>query len=47
MNSAASSTDDPEPVTIGIDLGGTGTRVIALDTEGVSTAKLRSPLVAR
>ena len=27
--------DDGRPVAIGIDLGGTGTRIVALDTDGV------------
>jgi glucokinase len=47
MNIAASSTDDPQPVTIGIDLGGTGTRVIALDTEGVIRNQTTTPTPVR
>jgi glucokinase len=47
MNSASPSAEDPRPVTIGIDLGGTGTRVIALDTEGVIRNQATTPTPAR
>ena len=47
MSSASPSAADPQPVTIGIDLGGTGTRVIALDPEGTILNQATTPTPAR
>jgi glucokinase len=47
MISAACSADGLEPVTIGIYVGGTGTRVIALDTEGVIRNQTTTPTPGR
>jgi len=39
----SASDDDSRPVAVGVDLGGTGTRVVALDTDGVIRREQTTP----